>query len=106
MLQLKDGTGPAYLLKTPAETQSEWLLVGFPITWAAQAPTATTAGSTIAVFGNPDAYMVGLHEQFEIALSESGPAFGDASVLFRALGRGRSYMRDATGFAQMQLAAH
>jgi hypothetical protein len=106
LLLLKDGTGPVYLLKTPAETQGEWLLVGFPVTWAGQAPSASTAGSTIAVFGNPDAYLVGLHEQFEIALSDSGPAFGDASVYFRALGRGRSYMREATGFAQMQLAAH
>ncbi len=106
LLLLKDGTGPVYLLKTPAETQGEWLLVGFPVTWAGQAPSASTAGSTIAVFGNPDAYLVGLHEQFEIALSDSGPAFGDASVYFRALGRGRSYMREATGFGQMQLAAH
>jgi hypothetical protein len=103
LLKLYDGAGPKYLLKTPAETGGEWILVGFPVTWAAQAPSASVQGSKIAVFGNPDAYTVALHEQFEIMASGKGAAFGAGNMQFRGLGRGRSMMREATGFAALQI---
>jgi hypothetical protein len=103
LLLLKDGVGPQYLLKSPAETGGDWRLVGFPVTWAAQAPTATVAGSNVAAFGNPDAYLVALQEKFELTRADSGAEFADASIRFRAVGRGQSMMRDVGGFALLQL---
>lgn len=105
LLLLTEANGTRYLLKTPAETQGEWVLVGFPVTWAAQAPSAVAPNAPIAAFGNPDAYLVALHEQFEITLSEKGPGFGYATTQFRAIGRGQSIMRESTGFARLQFAA-
>lgn len=103
LLLLKDGVGPEYLLKTPAETGGEWLLVGFPVTWAGQAPSASIAGSKIAAFGNPDSYLVALHEKFEFAASSKGASFEAVNVRFRAIGRGMSQLREKTGFATLQL---
>ena len=104
LLLLKDGVGPQYLLKTPAETQGEWHLCGFPVTWASQAPTAVAPGSNIAAFGNPDAYIVALQERFDFTRADKGAEFADVSIRFRAIARGQSMMRDASGFALMQLA--
>ncbi|HEV2331197.1 MAG TPA: phage major capsid protein [Verrucomicrobiae bacterium] len=105
LLQLRDGAGPKYLLKTPAETGGPWRLVGFPVTWAAQAPATNAANAKVAVFGNPDAYLVALHKNFELSWSAKGQEFGSATSQFRALGRGQSMMREVTGFAALQLAA-
>lgn len=102
-LQLRDGAAPNYLLKTPAETGGEWLLIGFPVTWATQAPNATVPGSKICAFGNPDAYLVALHEQFEILMTEKGSEFPGATVAFRAIGRGVSTLREPTGFTTLAL---
>jgi len=102
-LQLRDGAAPNYLLKTPAETGGEWLLVGFPVTWAAQAPNATAPGSKILAFGNPDAYLVALHEQFEIMMTQKGSEFPGATAAFRAIGRGFSELREVTGFTTLAL---
>jgi len=105
LLALWDDQAKHYLLKTPAETGGEWLLVGFPVTWATQAPSAVTPLSKIAVFGNPDAYLVALHDQFEITMSTDSPsAMQNIAVQFRALARGRSMMRNSAGFATLQLA--
>jgi len=104
LLQLYDARAMKYLLHTPAETQGEWHLVGFPVTWAAQAPAVVAPAARIAVFGNPDAYLIALHEDFEITMSEKGADFGMATKSFRAIARGKSMMRDASGFAALQLA--
>jgi HK97 family phage major capsid protein len=104
LLQLWDGQAKNYLLKTPAETGGDWLLVGFPVTWATQAPSTNALGSKVAAFGNPDAYLVALHEFFEICNGEKGAAFGSNLASFRVIGRGQSLLREATGFATLQLA--
>ncbi len=80
------------------------MLLGFPVTWAAQAPSAVAAGAKVAAFGNPDAYLVALHEDFEITKSEGGGEFSLNAVNFRALGRGQSMLREPTGFATLSLA--
>ncbi|HXR47603.1 MAG TPA: phage major capsid protein [Candidatus Limnocylindrales bacterium] len=105
LLLLWDGTAKNYLLKTPAETRGEWLLVGFPVTFCAQAPSVNAANAKVAVFGNGDAMLVALQEKFEIAKSDKGAAFGSANVSFRATGRGRNSLRVANGFASLKLAA-
>ena len=103
LLQLRDGATSNYLLRTPADTGGEWLLVGFPVTWATQAPAVNAVGSKVAAFGNPDAYLVGLHESFEITKSENGPLFANNQAQFRATGRGQSLLRQSSGFATLTL---
>jgi HK97 family phage major capsid protein len=102
-LSLWDGNAKNYLLKTPVETGGEWTLIGFPVTWAAQAPSAIASGAKVAAFGNPDAYLVALHEDFEIKMSDKGIGFPLANVQFRATGRGQSILREVTGFATLAL---
>lgn len=103
LLPLRDGVTSNYLLKSPADTGGEWMLVGFPVTWATQAPATNAVGAKVAAFGNPDAYLVALHENFEITKSESGSTFAANQAQFRALGRGQSLLRQASGFATLML---
>lgn len=103
LLQLWDGQAHNYLLKTPAETGGEWLLVGFPVTWATGAPANNAVGTKALAFGNPDAYLVALHEDFEISPSESGATFANNQTNFRSIGRGRSMTRDGSGMVTLTL---
>jgi HK97 family phage major capsid protein len=104
LLTLWDGEAHNYLLKTPAETHGEWMLCGFPVTWVGQAPVIGTANARgIIAFGNPDAYLVSLQENFEVMRAEGGAEFADISFRFRAIGRGNGVMRDASGFALLAL---
>jgi HK97 family phage major capsid protein len=104
LLQLKDGDGNTYLLKTPAETHGEWNLVGFPITWASQAPALDQASQKIAAFGEPSSYLVALRQELEIMSSD---ASGFAQVIrdMRGIMRGMCQTRDASGLATLKLAA-
>jgi HK97 family phage major capsid protein len=102
LLTLKDG--PNYLLKTPAETGGEWFLVGFPVTWTAQAPSASTPGSKIAAFGEPNSYLVGIREDFDLGTGD-GAKFAQNVRQIRAIARARCDMREATGWATLKLAA-
>lgn len=104
LLTLRDGVGNTYLLKTPAETQGLWHLVGFPVTWTAQAPSATTPGSKVALFGEPNSYLVGIREDLELGTA-AGAKFSQAMRQIRALARVRCDMRESTGFATLKLAA-
>jgi HK97 family phage major capsid protein len=104
LLTLKDGAGPKYLLKTPAETQGEWHLVGFPVTWAAQAPGVNAPGSKVAAFGEPNSYLVGVREDLEIGTA-TGAKFSQAIQQIRAIARARADMRESTGWATLKLAA-
>lgn len=103
LLGLWDGQAHNYLLKTPAETGGEWLLVGFPVTWATAAPANNAVGTKALAFGNPDAYLVALHEDFEISPSEEGPTFANNQTNFRSIGRGKSMTRDASGLVTLTL---
>jgi HK97 family phage major capsid protein len=104
LLQLKEGEGNTYLLKTPAETQGEWHLVGFPVTWAAQAPALDQANAKVAAFGEPSSYLVALREEMEIMSSDSS-GFAQALRDMRGIMRGKCQTRDATGLATLKLAA-
>ncbi len=105
LMKLKEGDGPSWLLKTPAETGGEWHLVGFPVTWAAQAPGVELPNQKIAAFGEPNSYCVGIRSLFELMNSEAGVGFGSNSNMIRAVARGKCATRDATGFATLQLSA-
>jgi HK97 family phage major capsid protein len=92
------------MLKTPAETQGEWHLVGFPVTWAAQAPALEQANAKVAAFCEPSSYLVAIREEMEI-MSSDGANFGQALRNIRAIMRGKCQTREATGLATLQLAA-
>jgi HK97 family phage major capsid protein len=104
LMTLKDGPGDTYLLKSPAETGGEWYLVGFPVTWAAQAPGTDGAAQQIAAFGEPQSYLVAMREEFELASSDA-LNFHRAIKNFRAITRVKAEARDATGFAILKTAA-
>jgi HK97 family phage major capsid protein len=104
LMKLKDGPGDTYLLKGPAQTEGEWELVNFPVTWTAQAPSVNTPGSKVAAFGESSCYLVALRDEFEL-MSSNRAKFAAAVRQLRAIARGRCDMRDATGFATLKLAA-
>jgi hypothetical protein len=103
LMPLKDGDGNSWLLRTPAETGGEWHLVGYPVTWAAQAPALNQAGAKIAAFGEPSSYLVALRQELEMMSSESGATFSQNARNIRALMRGRVQTRESTGLATLTL---
>jgi HK97 family phage major capsid protein len=104
LLGLKDGVGPQYLLKTPADTGGEWNLVGFPVTWAAGAPSTDAAANKVAAFGEPTSYLVALREESEV-MSSDARKFNAAIRTIRALMRGKCETREASGLATLKTAA-
>jgi HK97 family phage major capsid protein len=104
LMLLADSQAHGYLLKTPGESgDGEWYLCGFPVTWAAQAPSAVTPGSTIAAFGHGPSYMVAVRELLEVILSDS-TGFANNIMSFRAICRAFCQTRKASGLATLQLA--
>jgi len=102
LMMLRDGQGPKYLLKTPAETEGEFELVGFPVTWAIQAPGIDAPGQKIASFGAPEGYLVALHEDIEIMASDVSQIAKNVRQV-RLINRGRIDARETTWFATLQL---
>jgi len=103
LLKLRDGQGPKYLLRTPAQTEGEWELVGFPVTWTIQAPANDVAGQKVAAFGAPDGYLVALQDKMEILASDH-PRFSAAVRQMRLANRGRVETRESTWLATLALA--
>jgi HK97 family phage major capsid protein len=104
LLKLRDGQGPKYLLKTPAETKGEWSLVGFPVTWAAMAPAKDLPGQKVAAFGAPDGYLVALQGEMEVMASDHSK-FDCFTRQLRGLNRGRVETREKTWLSTLKLAA-
>ena len=104
LMLLKDGPGDTYLLRTPAQTEGEWTLVGLPVTWTAQAPSLNQGGNKIAAFGEPSSYTVALRGEIEL-MSSDGADLDKAIRNFRAIMRGNCFTREATGFATLALGA-
>ena len=90
-------------MHTPAQTEGEWELVGFPVTWAIQAPGNDVAGQKVAAFGAPDGYLVALQEKMEILASDDA-RFSAAIRQMRLVNRGRVETRESTWFATLALA--
>jgi HK97 family phage major capsid protein len=106
LAQLKDGDGNTYLLRGPDYTDGHgWYLCGFPVTWTAQAPSATAAGSKIAAFGYGESYLVALRQELAIAASPH-PGFNVATKQIRAYARAFCQTREPSGLATLALAAH
>lgn len=104
LMLLVDSQAKGYLLTPPTSQDDEWRLCGYPVTWAAQAPSASTPGSKIAAFGWGPAYMIALRETMEVMLRDGNTGFSQNTKSFRALGRGFVQTRDASGLATLALA--
>ena len=94
-------------VKTALETDTggaAFSVCGFPLHGVAVASATETAGSKIAVAGLPDAYCAGIRKEFSI---EQSPhvVWNKLSVTFRAYGRARGILKDASGFRTLKLAA-
>jgi len=102
---LTDGSSGQYLLLGPDRTNGQgWFLCGFPVVWTAQAPAVNTAGSKIAAFGTPDAFLVALREEVAVDASRYS-RFNSLNYQFRAYARCFAETREATGLATLTLAA-
>jgi HK97 family phage major capsid protein len=107
LLQLRDGNGPQYLLKTPAETQDgTWRLCGFEVLFSPQAPNTDAAGMKIAAVGAmADAYSVYMREQIEVMASGSAQFNANVTV-FRGITRAFVQTKQASWIATLSEAAN
>lgn len=85
-------------------------ILGYPVKLTAAAPTANTAGSKVAAFGDPDGQAVGIRSDLEIATSDD-IKFAENMRAFRTLMRAGTKLKTAANsttlkpFAVLTLAA-
>lgn len=105
-LGVKDGNGrPIFLTAVEAPTFGGLgSILGYPVTMAHAAPSANEASAKIAVFGDPNAHVLGLRTDFGFDASDDF-AFDGVKRMFRGLARAGSKTRRATGLAVLTLAA-
>jgi HK97 family phage major capsid protein len=105
-LSVKDSNGrPIFLTATEAPTPGGiGSLLGYPVTPAHAAPNTNAASAKIAVFGDPNAYVVGLRRDFEFAASDQHK-WDTLQRSFRGVGRAGTKMRKASALAVMTLPA-
>lgn len=77
-------------------------ILGYPVIPAAAAPTANTVGSKVAVFGDNNANVVGIRNDFEFAASEHH-RFNFDQIAYRGLARFGTKIRKASAFGVLKL---
>jgi HK97 family phage major capsid protein len=103
---IKDSNGrPIFqnALEAPAPNAIGSIL-GFPVVLSDAAPSTDSAGSVVAVFGDPQGLAVGVRKSFEFAASEHF-YFDYNQIGYRGITRGGVIIRRATAFAMLTLAA-
>lgn len=105
-LHIKDANGrPIFLTAQEAPTPNALgSILGAPTTLANAAPSANTAGSRVAAYGDPGGMVVGRRKGFEFATSEHHK-FEDYETTFRGVSRFGNKIRLATAFGILKLAA-
>lgn len=106
MLHIKDANGrPIFLTAMEAPTPGALgSILGFPVTVGNVLPSANTINSKMAIFGDPDAFVVGLRKDVEIISSEHF-SFNTDQQTYRGIARAAVKGRLATGLAYLKLAA-
>jgi HK97 family phage major capsid protein len=106
LLHIKDNNGrPIFLTATEAPTPGGiGSILGYGVNLSAAAPSANTAGSNVAVFGDPNGMVTGRRKLFEFK-SSSEANFSDDETLFRGISRFGNKIRLATAFQILKLAA-
>ena len=79
-------------------------IIGYPVVLGAACPTANTAGSRVAVFGDPNGQVVGIRKGFTIEASDHHK-WDYLQRSFRAYGRAATKIRANTAFGALKLAA-
>ncbi|WP_193214937.1 phage major capsid protein [Luteolibacter marinus] len=105
-LHVKDLNGrPIFLTATEAPTAGGLgNILGYPVMPAFAAPTANTAGSKVAVFGDPNGLAVGVRSDFEFDGSDHA-GWTTYERVFRGIARFGCKIRRATSFAVLTTAA-
>jgi len=106
LVGVKDGNGRSVFLTaleapTPSGIGS---ILGYPVHLVYAAPSANTAGSKIAVFGDPQAALVGVRTDFSFEASDEY-LWNTYQRSFRGVGRAGVAIRKASGLAALTLAA-
>jgi HK97 family phage major capsid protein len=103
---LEDGNGrPIFqnALEAPAPNAIGSIL-GYPVVIADAMPSTDSAGSVVAVFGDPQGLGVGVRRSFEFAASEHF-YFDYNQIAYRGLARAGVVIRRATAFGMLTTAA-
>jgi HK97 family phage major capsid protein len=79
-------------------------ILGYPVVLTGAMPSTDAAGNVVAVFGDPEAGVVGIRKDFEFAESDHFE-FSQNNRAFRAIVRAGFIIRIATGFAKLTTAA-
>jgi HK97 family phage major capsid protein len=97
LLTLKDGPSGQHLLKTPLETNGEWSLCGFPVTWNPLAPATDAPSQQIALFGSGQGYLVSMRDEIEVMRSNA-QQYQNVLWTVRGIMRARGSLRQANYF--------
>ncbi len=106
MLHIKDGNGrPLFLTANEAPTPAGLgSILGYPVELVEAAPSANTAGSAVAVFGDPAAQIVGVRQDFAFEASDHHK-WNAYQRSFRGILRAGTKIRRATALGVLTLAA-
>jgi HK97 family phage major capsid protein len=106
MLAIKDENGrPIFLTATEAPTYGGLgSILGYAVTPSHAAPSANTASSKVAAFGDPSGYVFGLRNDFGFAASDDFQ-FDSVSRTFRGTARFGGITRRANAFGILTLPA-
>lgn len=106
MLSIKDGNErPIFLTATEAPTRGGiGSILGYPVTPAFAAPSANTASSKVAVFGDGNSLVVGMRSDWTFEASDHHK-WNTLQRSFRGYGRAGVKIRRATAFAVLTTAA-
>ena len=106
LVTVKDNYGRSiFLTASEAPTPSGiGSILGYPVHLVYAAPSANAAGSKIAVFGDPQAALVGVRSDFSFEASDEY-LWNTYQRSFRGVGRAGVVIRKATGLASLALAA-
>lgn len=106
MLSIKDSNGrPIFLTALEAPTPGGiGSILGSPVITAHAAPTTNAASAKLAVFGDPNAQVVGIRNDFAFEASDHA-RWTTYERSFRGVGRGGVKIRKASGLAVLTTAA-
>jgi HK97 family phage major capsid protein len=105
-LSVKDSNGrPIFLTALEAPTTGGiGSILGYGVVPSHAAPTTNAANAKVAVFGDPEALIVGMRNGFEMEASDHA-GFTTYERYFRGVARAGVIVRKATGFAVLTLPA-
>jgi HK97 family phage major capsid protein len=106
-MSVKDNNGrPIFLGSLEAPSYGALgSILGFPVTMAMACPNTDAAAQSIACFGDPNAQIVGIRDDFTFEFSDHY-RWNTLERSFRAYGRAATATRRIDGFAILQTSAN